>query len=245
MIKNSFIFLDGISERRERILWSQGILSWDDFLNSKKISGISMFTKSYYDRKIILAKYNLIEQNSTYFTDKLPSTGAWRLYPSFKEKTVFLDLEAGKQKHIDIITLYDGVHTKSFIRNYNLDVCLIKSALSEFKLIVTFNGGSFDFPIFKRKFGNIIPSIPHIDVRFLCERLGLTGGLKKIERKLMLERKTTFLNRNKSLKNLIDYNSSDVKNLKPILDYCVEVLMGKYQKFFNNAPSFLNNEFQK
>ena len=37
MIKNSFIFLEKIQNKRELSLWRDNILNWNDFLNQKKI----------------------------------------------------------------------------------------------------------------------------------------------------------------------------------------------------------------
>ena len=41
MISNSFIILPGISNGKEKLIWSQGIKGWDDFLSTSNIKGIS------------------------------------------------------------------------------------------------------------------------------------------------------------------------------------------------------------
>ena len=73
------------------------------------------------------------------------------------------------------------------IKGINLDYDILKKELSKYKLIITFNGSTFDLP-FIRKIYDILPSIPHIDLRHCCQKIGLTGGLKQIEKTLDINR---------------------------------------------------------
>ena len=41
MIRNSFIFLEGVSVKTEYNLWNAGIKNWSDFVGTNKIKGIS------------------------------------------------------------------------------------------------------------------------------------------------------------------------------------------------------------
>ena len=61
-----------------------------------------------------------------------------------------------------------------------MEISHLSQELKKYKLIVTFNGSVFDLPLLKRHFSDIIPDIPHIDLRFLCAKLGLKGSLKDI-----------------------------------------------------------------
>ena len=72
MIRNTFIFIDGIGESTERSIWNSGIKTWDDFLNVERAAGISKHRKAYYDRIILKAKNNLYCLNSAYFDEVLP-----------------------------------------------------------------------------------------------------------------------------------------------------------------------------
>ena len=84
--------------------------------------------------------------------------------------------------------MYEGINTKVMVHGFNLDLKLIKKELKKYKLIVTFNGSVHDIPVMKRYFSDIIPKIPHIDLRFLCQKLDLKGSLKDIEEKLKIKR---------------------------------------------------------
>jgi len=243
MIRRSFIFLDGIGRGKERAIWRQGIISWDDFLNSKDIKGISKRRKLYYDRKLREARSHLYNQDSYYFIDKLPSNETWRLYEYFKEEAVFLDIETSGARGdlLTVVGLFDGIDTKVMINGINLDFRILKEELSKYKLILTFNGACFDLPFLRKYNNNLLPKIPHIDLRFLCKKVGMSGGLKKIEKHFNVQRgplvegmyggdALTLWKMYRAsgddyyLDLLIEYNEEDVINLKQIANIVVDNL---------------------
>ncbi len=247
MLESSFIHLERFGKRRENALWSSGILKWKDFLNADNIRGISQRYKSYYDEEIKRSFIALRERDAKFFSRVFPSDEAWRLLKTFKSDAVYLDIETSVYYgDITIIGLYDGESVVTFVKGYNLNRQNLIQALKDFKLIITFNGSCFDIPIIKRKFGNVFPEAPHLDLRFACSRLGLRGGLKKIERILDIEREeevkgivgadAVYLwemynstRKKEYLKNLIAYNKADIVNLEPIAEFCYQRL--KLQTF--------------
>jgi hypothetical protein len=252
MIRNSFIFLDRISRNSEKNIWNQGISDWDKFLEKENIKGISRLRKSRYDRQIKDAGKHLFDYNSSFFTNILPSTETWRLYDHFKDDCVFLDIETGNHYgNITVVGLFDGYDTKTFVRNINLNAEDLKKELEKYKLIVTFNGSSFDLPIINRYFNKVLPYVPHIDLRHCCSRLGLKGGLKIIEKQLGISRPDHLSTLNgedavwlwhaynasgdrKYLNTLISYNEEDIVNLKPLMNHC-------YRGLKNNLISDMND----
>ncbi|MBD3204631.1 hypothetical protein GF327_10150 [Candidatus Woesearchaeota archaeon] len=90
MIKNSFIFLEKIGNKKEENIIKQGICDWNDFLKKEKIRGISKKSKSFYNRKIIEAGRVLFNNDSSYFLGKLPNKEMYRLYPFFREEAAFI-----------------------------------------------------------------------------------------------------------------------------------------------------------
>ncbi len=244
MIRNSFIFLDKIGSKREKQIWNQGIDGWDDFLN-KNILGISRYRKPFYDRQILKARENLYNDNSLYFTKVLPLSEYWRLYNYFKEDAVFLDIETcSYYGMVTVVGLFDGIETKTMIRGINLDKDVLKKEFQKYKLIITFNGLSYDVPVLNKYFGNIIPEIPHIDLRHVCSKIGLKGGLKVIEEIIGIKRPALLRNYNgddaamlwdmyfatgkeKYLNLLVEYNEEDIINLKPIAEHAIKELWKK------------------
>jgi len=251
VIQNSFIFLEKVKKGIERNLWKQGIHNWDSFLNRKNIVGLSNSRKKYYDRKILEARKALYNFDSTYFKNILPQSEYYRLYDFFKEDSVFLDIETtgldSRNNDITLIGLFDGINTKTMIKGINFDFKSLKKELENYKLIITFNGSSFDVPFINKTYPNLLPDIPNFDIKSVTDRLSLKGGLKEIEKKLGIKRNKIiekfyggdaltlwkmyratgddyYL---KLLILLIEYNEDDIINLKTIADYCVEKLKEK------------------
>ncbi len=239
MIKNSFLFLEKISSLTEKKLWQQGFTHWDIFLKTKRIKGFSPLRKAYYDRKIREAAQALLANDSSYFASCLPQKETWRLYPSFQEEACFLDLEVDSHRRIILLGLSDNYQTQFFIQGFNLEKEIIEKEINRHKLIITFNGSSFDLPKLKKQL-KINFSLPHIDLKPLCLRLGLQGGLKEIEKKLNLRRpqhlrgnpvdlwKAFHASGDQEWLNLLlEYNREDIENLKWIMDYCYQKLKAK------------------
>ena len=245
MITNSFIFLERIGNKLEQSIWKSGIYDWHEFIKRKSVNGMSRHRKLYYDRKILNARKALYNFDSGYFLDLLPQSEIWRLYDFFKEDAVFLDIETtGLSKNNDDITvfgLYDGINTKIMIKGINLDYGVLKKELNKYKLIVTFNGASFDLPFIEKRYPKLIPEIPNFDVKSVTDKLGLKGGLKNIEKALGIKRSNivdkfyggdalTLWRMYRAtgddyyLNLLVEYNEYDIINLKIVAEHCVKKL---------------------
>ncbi|MBI2657608.1 ribonuclease H-like domain-containing protein [Candidatus Woesearchaeota archaeon] len=242
MITDSFIFLEKVGDKVEQNIWSSGISNWDSFLRAKSIKGMSMHRKLYYNRKILNARKALYSFNSGYFLDLIPQSEMWRLYNFFKEDAVFLDIETtglGKENDITVVGLYDGISTKIMIKGINLDFNALKKELQKYKLIVTFNGASFDLPFIEKTCPGLLPNIPNFDVKSITGRLGLKGGLKEIEKTLGIKRTHAIekfyggdaltlwrmyraTGDDYYLNLLVDYNEHDIINLKILAEHCVK-----------------------
>ncbi len=238
MIQNSFIFLDKVSYKKEQNFWKQGVKTWDDFLLKQKIKGISQSTKKQYDVAIRLAKLNLIYNNVSFFTELLKPKETWRLYNLYKNEALYLDIETSGWD-ITVIGMYNKT-MKQFVKNISMDKKEILREIYKHKLIITFNGSSFDLPMINRFLKHEI-KLPHIDLRHVCTRIGLKGGLKAIEKQLKIKRNNKIesmlgneavycwelwqhTKNRKYLELLLKYNKADTVNLKPLADFAVERL---------------------
>ncbi|MBU2590284.1 MAG: ribonuclease H-like domain-containing protein [Nanoarchaeota archaeon] len=241
MIRNSFIFLDKVGQKKEQQIWKQGIETWQDFLNSK-IKGISPLIKKKHDQMIRLAKLNLCYENPGFFKDFMEHGEMWRIYPEFKDKAVYLDIETSGW-NITCIGLYNGQEVKHFIRGINLNKKDFLDELYKYKVVITFNGSSFDIPMLNKYFNHDI-KLAHIDLRHVCSKIGLNGGLKKIEKKLKIKRDKEVQSmlgneavycwemwqhtgKRKYLDLLIKYNTEDIVNLEPLAEYSIKKLWKK------------------
>ncbi len=258
MIKNSFIFLDKISHATEKKLWHQNILEWDDFVGKKSISGLSTQRKIFCDQQIVHAKTLLTQADAVALSKTFPKSEHWRLYDFFKDEACFLDIEtSGYYGDITVLGMYDGKETMTFVKGRNLDARIVGKLLRRYKMIISFNGSSFDLPVINRYYPNTIPDILHIDLRHVLAKLGYSGGLKKIEKQLGIRRAEEVSDVKGSdaiylwnmykatgkehyLELLVKYNEEDIINLKPLADFAYTEM--KKQMFEGLAvPQNLNS----
>lgn len=229
-IENSFIPVHGIGEVTERKLWENGIHTWDDFDGS--VVGETLADR--INEFISTADDYLQNGDPRFFNDAFPSHAQWRMYENFGPDACFLDIETtGLSPHKDdvtVVSLQLGTDTTSLVRGMNLTRSRLREELENSKLLITYNGKQFDVPMLEREFDLDI-EIPHIDLRFLCERLNYTGGLKQVEQTFDIPRSHDidgweavrlwhqYQNGDvDALKKLVAYNREDTKNLKMLME---------------------------
>jgi uncharacterized protein YprB with RNaseH-like and TPR domain len=162
----------------------------------------------------------------------LGSSHLWRLYSDFRQRVAYLDIETTglwfELDDITVIGLYDGSSTKSFVLGENLDE--FAQEIARYSLIVTFNGACFDLPFLRTRFPGFDQGLAHLDLRYLLKRLGYSGGLKRIEPELGINRPGALgeldgycavllwnkhlQGRKGALDTLLRYNLEDVVNLE-------------------------------
>lgn len=229
MIEQSFVFLEGIGFKGEERMREE-VKDWNGFLKAVKVKGISKKAKLYFDRKIAEARKELYNLNADYFADKLPKKEMWRLYGWFKDSVLFLDIETDSFGKVILIGMSDGYDSKLMVKGVNLDREIFVRELERYKLLVTFNGRSFDIPKIEKEFGIKIKKA-HIDLKPLCVNLGWKGGLKEVEVLLGIERPQHLRGNpvdlwkafhasgdREYLDLLIAYNEEDVVNLKAVTE---------------------------
>ncbi len=249
MLSESFVLLPSIRAKKEKAIWRQGIKSWGDFNSAKAIKGISAHRKERYDSLLQIANKHLINKNSSFFQQLMHFSDQWRLYEAFKDDAVYLDIETnGYYSGITVVGLSDGIETKTFVRGFNLDRNLIMNELSKYQMIVTFNGASFDLPVLLRYFGLKV-NLPHVDLRFVCQKTGYTGGLKAIEKQLGIKRRqevesvtgedAVYLwemwkstGNRAYLEKLVMYNEEDILNLRPLASKVVPQLWAQTRQSY-------------
>lgn len=102
------------------------------------------------------------------------------------DRILFLDIETTGLSHfydeITIVGWSHGGRSGTFVKGQNPSALL--EAAEESVAMVTFNGIRFDQRFLKQEFPEIgLPGV-HIDLMYLCRRVGLTGGQKAIEMEL-------------------------------------------------------------
>jgi len=254
MIKSTFLFIPGIGKKTEENFWKKSILTWDDL---KERDFRSSNTKRKINDNLDRAKNALYKRDASFFAEHLPQNEYWRIYKDFRDRALFLDIETtGLSLYYDKITLigtYNGQKIKIFVKDNNLEE--VVNYLQNYEMIVTFNGKIFDIPFIKKDFPEAkIPPV-HIDLRYLLRNLGITGPLKKIEKRLNITRPKEVQEINgreaavlwsrfvkgeeKALEKLLLYNIYDTINLQGIMELC-------YQKKIEEIkPKMNRNRYQQ
>ena len=259
MLQQTFIHIPGIGRETERGMWANGIRSWDDADRFEKRFGVlGARLQQRLDDYLPLSRQAIKSKNAAFF-QRLSALGeAWRVFPEFSDQCVYLDIETtGLSTVFDSVTvvgLYDGRRYDVFIQDRNMDE--LAAALKKYSVVVTFNGAGFDLRFLRSAFPGIALPPVHIDLRWVCRRLGYTGGMKEIEHQFGLERKESvasvtgfdatvlwakYLRGDKAaLETLIEYNTADVVHLKAMMEICYDELSQQTASFLKKsiAPVF-------
>jgi uncharacterized protein len=234
MLKRTFIHLPGVGPRFEGHFWRQGLSTWEDFLAAKRVRGLS---RPRFDglKTELQESFDHLEEPA-YFATRLQAGEHWRLFHQFRPRTAYLDIETtGKVWPgllVTVVGLYDGQNMRQFVQGFNLQK--FPQALSDFDLLVTFNGTQFDLPVLRAYFPELRLPAAHVDLRFLMARLGYKGGLKRIEPRFGIHRPNEvngmdgymavllwerYQRGDKgALDLLLTYNKEDVVNLEVLMD---------------------------
>jgi hypothetical protein len=230
-IENSFIPVRGVGTKTERRLWESGITHWDEFEPDAVGPTTAERIQSFIDR----SRDRLASGDARYFDAEFPSGERWRLYENFRESACFFDIETTglDQSRDDVTTVsahMDG-ETTTLVRGRDLTGDRLSSLFDGADLLVTFNGKRFDVPFLESSF-DVTLDQPHLDLMYTCRKLDLTGGLKRVEREVGIERDRPDLtgrdavrlwNRYRrgdgdALETLVSYNRDDAVNLRRLAD---------------------------
>ena len=238
MLEHTFIHLPGVGPDRERRIWASGIDTWRDFLEK----GEKRLSPSVYRRLAPLVELSIENRDHpSYFSSQIEPAEQWRLYSAFSEKA-FLDIETYRFQGVDeatVVGIFDGVRYQPFVQGANLE--RFQDTLKRVDLVITFNGSSFDLPFLENRFPGFRVEAAHIDLMHVCRKLGLRGGLKKIEQHFGIERPPSVTGMDgygavrlwrahlegnaRALELLILYNREDTVNLKQIMDRAEDLLV--------------------
>ena len=234
MLKQTFRHIQGIGEKTERRLWKAGATCWEYLLDHPTLGSLPRWLQDESRFELERSLTALEKRDAQYFLTKLPHQLHWRLYPEFSERVAYLDIETtglgAQEAMVTVIGLYDGERSQVYVHGRNLEQFVMD--IDAFTLLVTYNGKQFDLPFLRTKLG--IPlNQAHIDLRYPLAALGYKGGLKKIEKRLGLERPGLVSQldgwcavvlwryhergENGALETLLHYNLEDVVHLPALL----------------------------
>ncbi|MWV65765.1 exonuclease [Halorubrum sp. JWXQ-INN 858] len=240
-IENSFIPVSGVGESTERRLWERGVHTWDDFDPGVDVRGVGSTTADRIESFIADARAHLDDGDATYFDRAFPSRERWRLYEDFRAETCFFDIETTgldeRRDRVTTVSFHQDGETATLVAGDDLTADALRERFADASLLATFNGARFDVPFLETAFG-IDVDTPHLDLMYPCKRLGLSGGLKPIERSLGIERDRPDITGRDAVRlwheyergdpdaldTLVSYNREDAVNLRTLADVVCDSL---------------------
>ncbi|MGP8072166.1 MAG: ribonuclease H-like domain-containing protein [Thermoplasmata archaeon] len=235
MLRSTFLHLPGIGPATEFALWRDGVRDWKDLAALVQRADWGRTRRERLVLEIEGSERALSGGDAAWFGRRLPPSEHWRLYSHFQERTGFLDIETtGLSPYggmVTVVTVHGGGDTRTFIAGEDLEE--LPAYLRRFPILVTFNGRNFDVPFLEACFPALVAPPVHIDLRFVFYRLGLAGGLKRIEEHLGIGDRSGVegirgldavrlwkeyrAGNPASLERLVRYNRADTVNLEPLL----------------------------
>lgn len=179
MITEALLHCAGIGPARLARLHELGIRSWTDVLQRQDVLSAAGWSPLAEECRRCLAALDAGEIR--YFTSRFAPRDRWRILSHFLDQASYVDIETIGLEHdaaITVISCWHDGRLHNFVEHENLDEFL--ELLDEIRLLVSFNGSSFDVPRILDAFH--IPELPcaHLDLRWICFHQGQMGGLKEI-----------------------------------------------------------------
>jgi len=245
MIHHTFSIIGGVGEKTERRFWKEGYLTWADFVGSSRPSFLSPARKRLYDDILLEAGTRLDQRDAAYFSQAMSRGEHWRLFDVLKDEAVCLDIEsngwhAEAGGYPTVVGFYDGSDFRHLVWGRDLTADNLMEALSGYKYLITFYGAVFDIPFLEKTLPGFRLEIPHFDLCFGAKKVGISGGLKRIERDMGIERPADTVGidgyqavilwerfrrgDDASLDLLVRYNREDTVNLMGLADTVYERL---------------------
>ncbi len=251
MLRATFQHLTGVGPATEAELWRAGYRDWKELLDRPERLGADPAGHRRLFDEVAASERALAERDAGFFARRLTGGEHWRVHPEFARETAYLDIETTGlspfQGIVTVVTVHGGGATRSFIAGEDLEE--LPAYLRRFGVLVTFNGRRFDVPFLEVAFPQLVVPPLHIDLRFVFYRLGIAGGLKRIEERLGIGDRSGVegihgpdavrlwqeyrRGSRAALERLVRYNRADTVNLEPLLERAVRDLGGR---LFSAAP---------
>lgn len=251
MIEHSFCHLKGITPDREKEIWEAGIRHWDEIHQPNTLPP-AILKKLH--QQIPICREKLEIGDLRFFADGFPNNRLWRIFSQARHSIAYLDIEttgmSRAETEITTIAVFDGHNIHTFVQGQNLDQ--FPKIITQYDVIVTFNGKTFDLPILRDHFDLPLDQ-PHLDLRYILKPLNLTGGLKAIEKKLGISRGDAdgldgefaihlwkdykYFQNDKALETLLAYNVEDVINLEKLMVIAWNLMLRARPEFKENMLS--------
>ena len=242
MLTSTFCHVPGLGAHTEKSLWNQGCEDWETYLRTPDQFSVGSVAKATMLDTIHKSVDAYDRRDHRFFKDALGGRESWRAWPEFRDRTVYLDIETDggmSGNSITTVGLYDGERFTCLVKGQDLDE--FPDVIAKYGMIVTFFGAGFDIPMLRKAFPFVEFDHIHLDLCHALKKLGIRGGLKKIEKQFGIGRtdetdglsgldairlwREYQMGREQSLQTLIAYNEEDVVNLETLAQIAYDKLL--------------------
>jgi uncharacterized protein YprB with RNaseH-like and TPR domain len=231
VIRHTFRLVSGVGPWAEGQIWKGGIRSWGE-VPPEPARILSPRIDARLREAVARGSERLAARDADALATLLPRAERWRLFAEFTDDAAYLDIETDGGDTVTVIGLLDARGPRVLLAGRDLDE--FPELARGWKLLVSYNGLSFDVPLLRRRFPGWRPPIAHVDLRHLWHRLGHRGGLKLLEvangivrpdRIARLDGRDAIVLWQRHLEGdaeatrlLVEYNLRDAVDLKPLAE---------------------------
>jgi len=239
-IENSFIPVEGVGETTERRIWREGVTTWESFDPAVDVAGVGSTTADRIESFIAEALTHLDDGDSAYFDRTFPGGALAALRELPRGDLLFRhrdDRPRRTPRSGDDGELPPGRGDDHARRRRGSHRGAAPRAVRRRQPArdVQRAPGSM-FPSSRPP--STSRSTRPLDLMYPCKRIGLSGGLKPIEKEIGIERDRPDLSGrdavrlwreyergdDDALDTLVSYNREDTKNLRTLADTVTETL---------------------
>lgn len=242
MLRKTFCQLPGVGLETEARLWKEGFDDWKTLYDNLGDAPVGSADRELLSPALegLMEAYE--DENWPILQTYLKQHFAWRAFPEFESRAIYLDIETNGGTHgtdITIIGLYDGDEFRALVQGVDMEDFI--PYMENSAMVVTFFGDGFDLPMLRKRYPPSVLNKLHLDLCPTLRQLGYKGGLKKIEVQLGLERgentqgltgydavklwsRYRHTGDERALETLIEYNREDVVNLQHLARTAVKEL---------------------
>jgi len=220
-LEQSFVPVEGVGRTTERRLWEAGVTSWGAFGRDLNVRGVGETTEDRIESFVAEAPEYLDRRDGRYFEERLPSGERFRLFETFRDEAACFDIETTglepSRSTVTTLSVHRGGETTTLVRGDDLTGDRVAELLDA-PLLVSFNGRQFDVPFLESEFGLSLDAA-HLDLRYPCSSLGLSGGLKRVETEIGIDRDRPDLSGRDAVRLWREYERGDEGALDTLVSY--------------------------
>jgi uncharacterized protein YprB with RNaseH-like and TPR domain len=140
---------------------------------------------------------------------------------------IFLDVETDRDRRLTLVGFHSAITGTVQLVGSEITAARLRKELPQSGQLFTYNGHCFDLPVIRQQLGLDLRAVfDSQDLRWICQRHGITGGQKAIEHRIGICRQTQGIDGLEAIALWYRYLRGDHAALETLLHYNREDLAG-------------------